>query len=219
MYIVPYFQSFTPRDDKGSTRFFLNSETLAQFRLSAICCATSSQFVGTSPQEHRLSNSWNVSSGLLHYGKIALLALVLLYSLLAGLRTVTDPDTGWQLASGRYILQHHQIPSTDVLSYTARGREWIYPPLAEIVLYGLYALGGFAALSWLSSLGCAATVSCAFYAESSLAAIALRLLLCRELPIARRRAPTCSARYYSRRCWRCYGGTSAAGMPRYGWFR
>jgi tetratricopeptide (TPR) repeat protein len=117
-----------------------------------------------------------LSSGLLHYGKTALLALVLLYSLLAGLRTVTDPDTGWQLASGRYILQHHQIPSTDVLSYTARGREWIYPPLAEIVLYGLYALGGFAALSWLSSLGCAATVSCAFYAESSLAAIALATL-------------------------------------------
>jgi len=118
----------------------------------------------------------NVSSRLLHYGKSALLTLALLYSLLAGLRTVTDPDTGWQLASGRYIVQHHQIPSTDVLSYTAHGREWIYPPLAEIVLYGLYALGGFAALSWLNSFGCVATVSCAFYAESSVAAIALAIL-------------------------------------------
>ena len=36
--------------------------------------------------------------------------------------TVIDPDTGRQLASGRYIVQHRQIPSTDVLSYTARDR-------------------------------------------------------------------------------------------------
>src|SRR5208282_1832783 len=111
----------------------------------------------------------NLSSRLLHSGKTALLALVLLYSLLAGLRTVTDPDTGWQLASGRYIVQHRHIPSTDVLSYTARDQEWIYPPLAELILYGLYALGGFVALSWLSSAACAATVAIAFSAESSLA--------------------------------------------------
>src|SRR5271166_3666140 len=115
----------------------------------------------------------NLSSNRLRYGVNALMALVLLYGVLAGLRTVTDPDTGWQLASGRYIVQHRHIPSTDVLSYTARDQEWIYPPLAELILYGLYALGGFVALSWLSSAACAATAAIAFSAESSLAAIAL----------------------------------------------
>ena len=41
------------------------------------------------------------------------------YALLAGLRTVTDWDLGWQLATGRWVVQHHHIPSTDVFSYTA----------------------------------------------------------------------------------------------------
>jgi tetratricopeptide (TPR) repeat protein len=116
-----------------------------------------------------------------------LLLLTLLYAALAGLRTVTDPDTGWQLASGRYIAQHHSIPSTDVLSYTAHGQPWIYPPLAELVLYGLYQLGGFGALSWLNSLACAGTVAIAFSAESGVAAIFLAVLAIPQ--IAARTAP------------------------------
>ena len=123
----------------------------------------------------------------LRYGVGAVMVLVLLYAALAGLRTVSDPDTGWQLASGRYIVQHRRIPSTDVLSYTARDGEWIYPPLAELVLYGLYALGGFAALSWLNSIACLATVAIAFSAETGLAAILLAIL---AIPrIADRTAP------------------------------
>jgi len=129
----------------------------------------------------------NLPTNRLRYAVGALLALVLVYGLLAGLRTVTDPDTGWQLATGRYIVQHHHIPSRDILSYTARDEEWIYPPLAEIVLYGLYLLGGFAALSWLNSAACMATVAIAFSAESALAAIALAIL---AIPsIASRTAP------------------------------
>src|SRR2546421_8478780 len=71
-----------------------------------------------------------------------LAALALLYALLAGLHTVQDFDLGWQLASGRWILQHHQIPSEDVFSYTARGQQWIYPVLSEVWLYIVYLLGG-----------------------------------------------------------------------------
>ena len=101
---------------------------------------------------------------LLGYAAYGLMGLVLLYAVLAGLRTITDADTGWQLASGRYILQHHQIPTTDVLSYTARGAAWIYPALSEVLLYLLYLLGGFAALSWLNAAACAATVAdCLFW--------------------------------------------------------
>jgi tetratricopeptide (TPR) repeat protein len=105
-----------------------------------------------------------------------LMVVVLLYAVLAGLRTVADPDTGWQLASGRYIVEHHQIPSTDVFSYTARGHEWIYPPISELFLYALYFLGGFAALSWLTAAACAGTVGIAFSAEGGLAAAVLAVL-------------------------------------------
>ncbi len=89
----------------------------------------------------------------------ALMALALFYALLAGLRTVVDFDLGWQLATGRYILQHHQIPYTDVFSYTALGKEWIYPPFSGMVMYAFYALGGFAAISWLSAAACIASIA------------------------------------------------------------
>lgn len=86
------------------------------------------------------------------------MALALAYAFLAGFHT-TDFDTGWTLASGRYIVQHHSIPTTELFSYTARGREWIYPFLSEVVLYLLYRLGGYSALSWLTALACAGTVA------------------------------------------------------------
>ncbi len=90
---------------------------------------------------------------------LALGGIALLYALLAGLRTVTDPDFGWQMATGRWIVQHHHIPSTDVFSYTATGSPWIYPVASELLFYGIYLLGGFALLSWMGALTCVGTVA------------------------------------------------------------
>jgi tetratricopeptide (TPR) repeat protein len=91
--------------------------------------------------------------------RVALVSLALCYAFFAGLRTVADFDLGWQLATGRYILQHHLIPSTEVLSYTARGNSWLYPPFSGVIFYLLYLLGGYAALSCLSAAACVATVA------------------------------------------------------------
>ncbi len=91
--------------------------------------------------------------------RISLVAIALAYAFLAGLRTVADFDLGWQLATGRYILQHHLIPSTEVFSYTAHGNPWLYPPFSGVIFYLLYLAGGYAALSWLSALACLATVA------------------------------------------------------------
>jgi len=85
--------------------------------------------------------------------------LVLIYAFLAGLRTVGDPDLGWQLATGRWIVQHHQIPYTDVLSYTARGQEWIYPVLSQVIQYSCYVLGGYSLLSWLGAIASTGTIA------------------------------------------------------------
>lgn len=81
----------------------------------------------------------------------SLLALALIYAFLAGLHTVARADLGWQLATGRWIVQNHHIPSIDVFSHTASGNPWIYPPLSGLVLYGVHGLGGFAALSVLGA--------------------------------------------------------------------
>src|ERR1035438_1729460 len=64
--------------------------------------------------------------------------LVLLSALCAGLHTVSDYDMGWHLATGRYVVQHHQIPRTDVLSFTSAGKPWAYPPFAGVLLYLTY---------------------------------------------------------------------------------
>lgn len=98
------------------------------------------------------------------------MALALLYAILAGLRTVADFDLGWQLATGRYVIQHKQIPRSDIFSYTAQGKEWIYPPFSGVLLYAFYVLGGFAALSWLSAVACCATIALLLRGDSAIAA-------------------------------------------------
>jgi len=85
--------------------------------------------------------------------------LVLLSALCAGLHTVADYDMGWHLATGRYVLQHHLIPRTDVLSFTSAGKPWAYPPFAGVLLYLTYCAFGYAGLSWFCALACLAVVA------------------------------------------------------------
>ena len=91
--------------------------------------------------------------------RLALLVLALLYALAAGLRTLGDFDLGWQLATGRWIVQHGHIPYTDVFSYTASGTEWIYPVLSQVLLYLSFVIGGYSLLSWLGAAACVSTVA------------------------------------------------------------
>lgn len=113
-------------------------------------------------------------------------SIALIYALLAGLRTVTDPDLGWQMATGRWIVQHHQIPSTDVFSYTAYGRPWIYPVGSGLLFYALYLLGGYALLSWLGAAACVGTTALLLRRGSAftaaIAIIAIPLIASRTTP-------------------------------------
>ena len=104
---------------------------------------------------------------------LALVALI--YALLAGLKTVIDFDSGWQMAAGRYLFHHHAIPRTELFSYTAHGVEWIYPILSCAIFYLLYQIGGYAAISWLCALTCVACIALLIY-RRSLWAVALAIL-------------------------------------------
>lgn len=54
-----------------------------------------------------------------------------------------DSDFWWHLKVGQYIASHHVVPSRDFMSYTFRGHPWIdHEWLAELMLYGLYVVGG-----------------------------------------------------------------------------
>src|SRR6266542_752990 len=82
---------------------------------------------------------------------LLLVTMAVAYAALACLRTVADFDSGWHLATGRYVIEHHVIPSTDVLSHTSAGEPWHYPPFAGALLYAVFRWFGYAGLSWFSA--------------------------------------------------------------------
>src|ERR1039457_3585422 len=119
---------------------------------------------------------------------LVLAAIALIYAFLAGLRTVSDFDIGWQLATGRWVAQHHRVPSTDVLSYTAQGAPWIYPVGAGLMLYAAYLLGGYGLISWIGAVACAGTVALLLRRGSAVSAgiaiVAIPLIAWRTTPRA-----------------------------------
>ena len=52
---------------------------------------------------------------------------------------VADPDLGWHLRTGEWIVQHHALPHVDVFSRFGAGRPWqAYSWLFELLLLKLY---------------------------------------------------------------------------------
>ncbi len=109
------------------------------------------------PQETVSQTAREDQPKVLRYAVPALITIAVIYAFLAGFRTVHDYDLGWQLATGRWVVQHHHIPSIDVFSYTARGKPWVYPILSGVLFYGLFSLAGYTALTWLTAMASAAT--------------------------------------------------------------
>jgi len=119
---------------------------------------------------------------------LLLVAVALIYAFISGLRTLADPDFFWQLATGRWVAQQHHVFSTDVFSYTASGRPWIYPVGSALVFYWTYLVGGYALLSWLGAAICVGTVALLLRRGSAVAAaiaiIAVPLIAQRTAPRA-----------------------------------
>jgi tetratricopeptide (TPR) repeat protein len=117
-----------------------------------------------------------------------LACIALIYAFLAGLRTIAEPDLGWQLATGRWVVQHHSVPSIDVLSYTAAGEPWTYPVGAGVIFYIAYLLGGYALISWLGATACVGTVALLLRRGSAVSAgiaiLAVPLIAYRTAPRA-----------------------------------
>ncbi|WP_274432732.1 hypothetical protein [Alicyclobacillus sp. ALC3] len=66
---------------------------------------------------------------------------------------ISDPDTPWHLATGRYILSHHTIPTTDPFSWSMRGHPWVTQEwLFEVMLAWLVNHFQYAG-AWLLLVG------------------------------------------------------------------
>lgn len=104
------------------------------------------------------------------------------YALLACLHTVGDFDTGWHLATGRYLLQHHAVPASDVLSYTSPGALWHYPPFAGALLYSIFQSFGYAGLTWFSVFAAALLAGYLLWRTEPKANVAAAALLALAVP-------------------------------------
>jgi hypothetical protein len=69
------------------------------------------------------------------------------------LRPIADPDFWWHLRTGEFIVQTHTIPHIDPFSYTKAGEPWItHEWLSELLIYGLFQLGGYGLLIFFFSI-------------------------------------------------------------------
>ena len=67
----------------------------------------------------------------------SLSAFICLYG---GARGVTDPDIGWHLRTGEWIVQHHAVPHADPFSRVTSGSPWqAYSWLFDLMLMKIYA--------------------------------------------------------------------------------
>jgi hypothetical protein len=77
---------------------------------------------------------------------------------LATVAPIEDLDVWWLLRSGAYMVETRSFPTTDPFSGTAFGAEWINHAWGfELLLYGVYRLGGLGGLLALPALFAIAT--------------------------------------------------------------
>ncbi len=77
-----------------------------------------------------------------------LLGGVLVAAWAAFTSSVGDPDFWWHIATGRWIVEHGALPSSDLFTYTVPGHAWTdHEYLTEILMWLIYSHGGFAAIS------------------------------------------------------------------------
>ena len=64
-----------------------------------------------------------------------------------------DPDPWWHLATGRWIVEHRAIPHVDPFSFTVAGAPWrAVDWLADLLMYGSFAVAGVAGVGILTAL-------------------------------------------------------------------
>jgi len=77
-----------------------------------------------------------------------LLCFAVFISYFTTFKITGDDDVFWHLATGKYILETHQVPSTDIFGYMTQGQEWM--PFEwgwDVITYSIYSFSGYNGLS------------------------------------------------------------------------
>jgi hypothetical protein len=109
--------------------------------------------MGTAPSAVRtLGLSWPLL--------VAVFALIGVLGFIRPDALLSDADTYWHLAAGRWMLEHGAIPKGDPFSHSMPGAPWTTQSwLTELALAATYAAGGWSALVVLATTCFAITLA------------------------------------------------------------
>jgi hypothetical protein len=133
----------------------------------------------------QVETATEINGRALHLRRLApeLLFIALAVGLPFGLGTAQsifrDGDVSWQVAAGKWILQHGQIPTTDPFSYTVFGHRWVAMEwLAQIIYGSAFSLDGYAGLATVVAAAVIALFAILyFHLESRASPIAVTVAL------------------------------------------
>jgi hypothetical protein len=103
---------------------------------------------------HATSATTSGLAGLAPYVDHWTVGMVLLLGVLAvvgyqAMLPIRNPDFGWHVALGRWIVEHGALPSTEPFTHTAVGKPTVLPQwLSQVLFYLVARAGGFLGLRW-----------------------------------------------------------------------
>jgi len=104
--------------------------------------------------DHFAPDSLDRHAGTLQAAMPLLLALLIAFAV----NLFMDGDTGWHLGAGHWIVAHRTVPTVDPFSHTMPGKAWMaHEWLAEVLMVGVEAIRGWAALVALFAASAAVT--------------------------------------------------------------
>ena len=75
----------------------------------------------------------------LHSQLFNVLFFIIIFCL--SLKPVFDPDFGWHLGTGRFIVTRHQIPQTDIFSFSLPNHPYIaHSWLTDVIIFSIYSI-------------------------------------------------------------------------------
>jgi hypothetical protein len=91
---------------------------------------------------------------------------------------LNDSDTYWQIATGKWILDHNALPRVDIYSFTKAGEPWISSSwLAQVLYAEAYELAGWSGPIVLAAASIAATFALLTFVLSRRIASAYAILI------------------------------------------
>ncbi len=101
----------------------------------------------------RARNGFGVLPRPLDWLTIALLAWLFASPRLGWESLLVDGDTGWHIRAGQWILEHRQVPTRDLFSFSKPNEPWLaWEWLSEVIFAGLHQTLGLKGVVWISGV-------------------------------------------------------------------